>query len=126
MKTFHRDSLYTVNLSSTNSKSNGKETRYNRDSIPDRGKNFSAPSRPHKLTGTPSLLVYMEESFPVWGLKLTNYVHLILFWGRSQWPRGLRHELSSLALTLGSLVQIPIKACISVCVYSVICVTLRR
>jgi hypothetical protein len=29
---------------------------------------------------------------------------------RSQWPRGLRHELSSLARTLGSWVPIPLDA----------------
>jgi hypothetical protein len=38
---------------------------------------------------------------------------------RSQWPRGLRHELSSLARTLGSWVRIPLEAWMSVCVYSV-------
>jgi hypothetical protein len=34
-------------------------------------------------------------------------------------PRGLRHELSSPAQTLGSWVRIPLKAWMSVCVYSV-------
>jgi hypothetical protein len=43
--------------------------------------------------------------------------------GRPQWPRGLGQELSSLAQTLGSLVRIPLKACVSVCLYS-ICVVL--
>jgi hypothetical protein len=38
---------------------------------------------------------------------------------RSQWQRGLRHELSSLARILGSWVRIPLKAWMSVCVYSV-------
>jgi hypothetical protein len=38
---------------------------------------------------------------------------------QSQFPRGLRHELSSLALTLGSWVRIPLKAWMSACVYSV-------
>jgi hypothetical protein len=38
---------------------------------------------------------------------------------RSQWPRGLRHELPSSARTLGSWVPIPLKAWMSVCVYSV-------
>jgi hypothetical protein len=38
---------------------------------------------------------------------------------RSQWPRGVRHELSSLARTLGSLVRIPLETWMSVCVYSV-------
>jgi hypothetical protein len=38
---------------------------------------------------------------------------------RSQWPRGIRHELSSLARTLGTWVGIPLKAWMSVCIYSV-------
>jgi hypothetical protein len=38
---------------------------------------------------------------------------------RSQWPCGLRYELSSLARTLGSWVRIPLKASVSVCVYCV-------
>jgi hypothetical protein len=37
----------------------------------------------------------------------------------SQWPRGLRHELSSLARTLGSSVRIPLEPWIFVLVYSV-------
>jgi hypothetical protein len=39
--------------------------------------------------------------------------------GRSQWPRGLRHELSSLARTLASWVRIPLKAWKSLCVCDV-------
>jgi hypothetical protein len=42
--------------------------------------------------------------------------------GRSQWPLGLRHELPSLPRTLVSWVRNPLKAWISVCVYSVLCV----
>jgi hypothetical protein len=38
---------------------------------------------------------------------------------QSQWPSGLRHELSSLALTLGLGFRIPLKTWMSVCVYSV-------
>jgi hypothetical protein len=38
---------------------------------------------------------------------------------RSQLPRVLRHELSSPAQTLRSWVRIPLKAWMSVCVYSV-------
>jgi hypothetical protein len=38
---------------------------------------------------------------------------------RSQWPRGLRHELFPLARTLGSWVRIPLKGWMFVCVYSV-------
>jgi hypothetical protein len=37
---------------------------------------------------------------------------------RSQWQRGLRHELSSLARTLGSWVRIPLKAWMSVCAFT--------
>jgi hypothetical protein len=43
--------------------------------------------------------------------------------GRSQWPRGLRHELSSLARTLGSWVQIPLEAWMSICAF-ILCVVL--
>jgi hypothetical protein len=38
---------------------------------------------------------------------------------RSQWLRGLRHELSSIAQMLGSWVRIPLKAKMSVCVHCV-------
>jgi hypothetical protein len=40
------------------------------------------------------------------------------FYSRSQWPRGLRHEPSSPARTLGPWVRIPLEAWMSVCVYS--------
>jgi hypothetical protein len=42
---------------------------------------------------------------------------------RSHLPRGLRHEMPSLARTLRSWVRIPLKTWMSVCVYSV-CVVL--
>jgi hypothetical protein len=38
---------------------------------------------------------------------------------RSQWPRGLRHEMSLPAWTLGSWVSIPLGAWMFVCFYSV-------
>jgi hypothetical protein len=38
---------------------------------------------------------------------------------RSQWPRGLRHELSSPTRRLWSRVRIPLEPWMSVCVYSV-------
>jgi hypothetical protein len=44
---------------------------------------------------------------------------------RSQWPHGLRHELSSLDQTLGSWVRIPLETWKSVCVHSV-CVLVYR
>jgi hypothetical protein len=44
---------------------------------------------------------------------------IINYWShRSQWMRGLRHELSLLSRTLGSWVRITLKAWMSVCVYS--------
>jgi hypothetical protein len=41
----------------------------------------------------------------------------ISVWDRSRWPRGLRHELSSVAWTLGSWVRILLKAWMSVCAF---------
>jgi hypothetical protein len=46
-------------------------------------------------------------------------IWIYIFNHRSQWPRGLRHELSSLARTLGSLDRIPLEIWIFICVYSV-------
>jgi hypothetical protein len=43
---------------------------------------------------------------------------------RSQCPRGLRHELSSPARTLGSWVKIPLKAWMSICA-SILCLCCR-
>jgi hypothetical protein len=40
--------------------------------------------------------------------------------GGTQWPRGLRRDLSSPARTLGSCVRIPLVAWTSVCVYSML------
>jgi hypothetical protein len=41
---------------------------------------------------------------------------------RSQWPRGLRHELSSLARILGSWVRIPLKAWMSAFILYLCCI----
>jgi hypothetical protein len=54
----------------------------------------------------------------IWN-TLYIYIHVDLYICRSQRPRRLRHEISSLAQTLGSLVRIPLKAWVSVCDYSV-------
>jgi hypothetical protein len=48
-------------------------------------------------------------------------IHVSIFC-RSQWPRGLRHELSSLARKPGSWIRIPLKACMSVWVLFYVCV----
>jgi hypothetical protein len=45
---------------------------------------------------------------------MANYLHR-----RSQWPRGLRHELHSPAQTLGSWVRVSLEAGMFVCVCSV-------
>jgi hypothetical protein len=51
------------------------------------------------------------------------FKHPVIEQGRSQWPRGLRHELCSPARTLGSWVRISFEAWMSVYFYSV-CVVL--
>jgi hypothetical protein len=45
-----------------------------------------------------------------------NLCLLIKGLSRSQWPLGLRHELSSPARTLGSWVRIPLETWMSICV----------
>jgi hypothetical protein len=78
--------------------------------------------------------IYEEkDKVPLWLIKhnATKYrgfevwIHLLLVListpyadGRSQRPRCLKHEMSSPARTLGSWVRIPLKAWMSVCVYS--------
>jgi hypothetical protein len=44
------------------------------------------------------------------------------WWQGTQWPRGLRHELSSVARTLGSWVRIQLKAWMSVLCAFILCV----
>jgi hypothetical protein len=67
----------------------------------------------------------MEDTYIAAALKYgKNFWRLIRFNCRTQWPRGLRHELSSLSRTLGSWVWIPLKACMSVSVHCA-CVVLR-
>jgi hypothetical protein len=59
-------------------------------------------------------------------MQLGNVWLYIYLDSRSQWPRCLRHELPSLALTLGSWVRIPLKAwmfCVCMCSFCV-CVIL--
>jgi hypothetical protein len=51
-------------------------------------------------------------------MKIKRIISSKLVIGRSQWPPPPRHELSSPARTLGSWVQIPLEAWMSVCVYS--------
>jgi hypothetical protein len=57
--------------------------------------------------------------------QILYFKHVIGIYCRSQWPRCLRHELSSSAQTRLSWVRIPIEALMFVCVYSV-CVVLCR
>jgi hypothetical protein len=43
-----------------------------------------------------------------------HFMHSVETTSRSRWPRGLRHELSSLGRTLGSWFRIPLKALMSI------------
>jgi hypothetical protein len=56
---------------------------------------------------------------PNWGCSAKEEEEEMYTVSRSQGLRGLRHESSSLARTLGSWVRIPLKAWMFVCVYSV-------
>jgi hypothetical protein len=51
-------------------------------------------------------------------VSLKIFRKLSSYFIRSQWPRGLRHELFSLAQTLGTWVSIPLEPWMSVCVCS--------
>jgi hypothetical protein len=56
----------------------------------------------------------------VYGLDVQEiFIFFITSIPADQWPRGLRHEVSLLARTLGSGDRIPLKAWMSVFVYSV-------
>jgi hypothetical protein len=57
-----------------------------------------------------AVFVNFVNSFQMTILCVCIYIYIC----RSQWPRGLRHELSSLARKLGSCVRIPFKAWMSV------------
>jgi hypothetical protein len=63
------------------------------------------------------------QFFCLFRWKRRHYV-FILF-GRSQWRRGLRHELSSPAPTLRSWVRIPLEAWMFVCVLCAFILCLR-
>jgi hypothetical protein len=71
----------------------------------------------------PSFLIVESRAGPHEVNKELSYTSSRSQWPR--WPRGLRHEMSSLARTLGSWVLIPLKAWMFVYVYSV-CVVLCR
>jgi hypothetical protein len=53
-----------------------------------------------------------------------GFLRVLLFPRQLQWPRGLRHELSSLARTLGSWVRFPLKAWMSVICACILCLCL--
>jgi hypothetical protein len=65
------------------------------------------------------LIIYSIRATCPPHLTLIDFIILIIFDGWSQWPRGLEHEMSSPAWTLGSWVRISLEAWMSVCVYSV-------
>jgi hypothetical protein len=55
----------------------------------------------------------------IWNLDYLLFFTVVFGLEWSQWPRGLRNELSSPAQTLGSWVRIPLETWMSVCAYSV-------
>jgi hypothetical protein len=58
-----------------------------------------------------------------WNVRISLcYPHIleVCVCGRSQWPRGVRDEPFSPAGTLGPWVWVPLEACMSVCIYSLI------
>jgi hypothetical protein len=101
--------------------------------------NFSSsPNRLDRLWGPPILLSngywgLFPQGYSGRGVKLSTHLQLNPTSRKcgsihplpnkascqSQWPRGLRHELSSLARTLGLWIRISLEAWMSVRVYSV-------
>jgi hypothetical protein len=57
----------------------------------------------------------VRQMFP----HIPDFMQLTGLFCRSQWPHGLRHKLSSFTRMLGSWLRIPLKAWMSVCVYSI-------
>jgi hypothetical protein len=77
------------------------------------------PCRVCSFYKLPDVLLWLNKTHDIYGTEWCNRkcVHSFFFWGGSrflqglsQWPRVLRHELSSLARTMKSWVRIPIKA----------------
>jgi hypothetical protein len=62
---------------------------------------------------------YVHIPLVYWHVFSTEFVSVYIAGSRSQWPRGLRHELSSPARTLRSWARIPLEAWMSVYFYSV-------
>jgi hypothetical protein len=82
-----------------------------------RFKNFGTVGSRHLLTCFS--MHWSQKNLRTVALRLLVFQLSISVQRRSQWPRGLRHELSSPAQTLGSWVWILLEAWMSVCVYSV-------
>jgi hypothetical protein len=65
------------------------------------------------------LVTHLHLVLRSWKLELylhsPIFLHGIVLNCRSRWPRGLRHELSSLTRKLGSWVRVQLKAWMSVC-----------
>jgi hypothetical protein len=72
----------------------------------------------HK-TNTTYILVMVFVHHLIYNEKFSQFelLNVILSTRRSQWLRGPRHELSSLARTMGSWVRSPLEVWMSICVY---------
>jgi hypothetical protein len=103
---------------------------------------IATPHRRSLVTMLRMKLTVWEKCGRFWGMKegCSNVISCYIFVScpktyylvraieissRSQWPRRLRHQVSSLARTLGSWVRIPLKAWVSVlCAFILCCVVL--
>jgi hypothetical protein len=67
----------------------------------------------HAITGIGGRCLHVNKIVDIYSPALRTYC-LYASRCRAQWPRGRRHELSSLTRTLGSWVRVPFKAWMSV------------
>jgi hypothetical protein len=81
----------------------------------EKAKTVHALDRAATLIGTqyPSI----RNSHATCSIFITRFTVSVMKYCHSQWPRRLRHELSSLSRTLGSWVRIPLNAWMPVCAF---------
>jgi hypothetical protein len=79
------------------------------------------PSASQELSSKTETIESSPSYIKIWAYVSYIYCFIHPYYAlcRSQWPRGLRHEMTSPAWTLGSWVRIPLETWMFVCVYSV-------